>query len=101
MISSRVSEAFARHPDRSPLLVVDFAVATERHHELTPALPSFSAFCASKANPYPELLARLVARCSSFDVTSIGEVHAHLDAWASPDFSFGKPVSPELSAQRA
>jgi ornithine decarboxylase len=93
MIGPRVADALARHPDRSPLLVVDLAVVAERYEELAGAVSSAAIFYAIKANPHPELLALLVRAGSSFDVASIGEVRACLAVGAAASsLSFGNTI---------
>jgi ornithine decarboxylase len=93
MITPRLQEAFEAHPDRSPLLVVDLDVVSERYQELASALPVARIFYAVKANPHHDLLRLLVASGSCFDVASIGEVRTCLDAGASAsDLSYGNTV---------
>jgi ornithine decarboxylase len=101
-VSDRVAEAFERHPDRSPLLVVDLDVVAERYRELVAALPAATVFYAIKANPHPELLRLLVAEGSCFDVASIGEVRSCLAAGARPeDLSFGNTVKKQRDVAAA
>jgi len=89
----RFEEAFARFPDRSPLLVVDLDVVAERYRQLAAAVPQARIFYAMKANPHPDVLRCLVAAGSSFDVASINEVRDALAAGAGPDrLSFGNTI---------
>jgi ornithine decarboxylase len=102
MINPRLLAAFDEHRDRSPLLVVDLDVVAERYEELAAALPVASIFYAVKANPHPDVLELLVAEGSSFDVASIGEIRACLDAGASADrLSFGNTIKKERDVAEA
>lgn len=93
-IATSRSIAFANaHRDRSPLLVIDPDVIAQRFGELVEAMPDIAIFYAVKANPAPEILRLLVSLGASFDVASIGEIDACLEAGATPDsLSFGNTI---------
>jgi ornithine decarboxylase len=98
----RILAAFDQHPDRSPLLVVDLDVVADRYRELTGSMSAATVFYAVKANPHPDVLRLLVAAGCSFDVASIGEVHACLDAGATPDaLSYGNTIKKQRDIAEA
>ncbi len=79
---------------RTPHLVLDVDLAVQRYAELGRALPRTRLHYAVKANPHPELLARLVRAGAAFDVASPAEVEACLDAGADPgDLLYSNPVT--------
>ncbi len=86
----------------TPLLVVDLDKIEANYRALAEALPDARIFYAMKANPAPEVMARLVALGCCFDVASIGEVEQALAAGASPDrLSFGNTIKKERDIARA
>ncbi|MCC6225819.1 MAG: type III PLP-dependent enzyme [Microthrixaceae bacterium] len=90
--SDRV-EAVLRSGEPTPFLVTDLDVVADRYRTLRSALGDAEVFYAVKANAHPDLLAALVALGCCFDVASIGEVKACLDAGAGPGrLSFGNTV---------
>jgi ornithine decarboxylase len=102
LVSPRVAGVLSRHPDRSPLLVVDLDIVAERYAALAEAMPTATIFYAIKANPHPELLRVLVELGSSFDVASIGEVRSCLDAGATASaLSFGNTIKKQADIAAA
>ncbi len=86
----------------TPLLVVDLDQIEANYRALAGALPDARIFYAMKANPAPEVMARLVALGCCFDVASIGEVEQALAAGAAPDrLSFGNTIKKERDIARA
>ena len=86
----------------TPLLVVDLDKVEQNYRALERALPDARIFYAMKANPAPEVMARLVALGACFDVASIGEVEQALLAGATPDrLSFGNTIKKERDIARA
>ncbi|MFW5832605.1 MAG: type III PLP-dependent enzyme [Pseudomonadota bacterium] len=86
----------------TPLLVVDLDRIEENYRALERALPDARIFYAMKANPAPEVMARLVALGACFDVASINEVEQALAAGATPDrLSFGNTIKKERDIARA
>ncbi|TVQ34736.1 MAG: type III PLP-dependent enzyme [Geminicoccaceae bacterium] len=86
----------------TPLLVVDLDKVEANYQALERALPDARIYYAMKANPAPELMARLVALGCCFDVASINEVEQALAAGATPDrLSFGNTIKKERDIARA
>lgn len=77
----------------TPCLVVDLDIVAAKYRDLRRALPAAEVFYAVKANPAPEILARLVALGASFDTASAGEIRQVLAAGAEPSrISFGNTI---------
>ncbi len=86
----------------TPFLVVDVDVVERNYRALAAALDGVRVFYAVKANPAPEILARLVALGSAFDVASPGEIELVLAAGAAPDrISYGNTIKKEADIARA
>jgi ornithine decarboxylase len=86
----------------TPFLVVDVDVVERNYRALAAALDGVRVFYAVKANPAPEILARLVALGSAFDVASPGEIELVLAAGAAPDrISYGNTIKKEADIERA
>lgn len=68
----------------TPYLSLDLDVALGSYAALATAFATSAVHYTVKANPHPELLARLAAAGASFDVASPGEVDACLRAGAPP-----------------
>ena len=79
--------------DPTPFLALDLDVAVQRYTELAAAFPGTAIHYAVKANPHPELLARLAGAGARFDVASPAELVACLRAGAAPDeLVYSNPV---------
>jgi ornithine decarboxylase len=90
---SKVVAYLEQHRPATPCLVVDLDVVARKYRDLTAALPLAEVFYAVKANPAPEILARLARLGSSFDTASAGEIRQSLAAGASPArISFGNTI---------
>ncbi len=77
----------------TPYLVVDLDVVEERFAAWTRALPGVDLHYAVKANPAPEVLARLHALGCRFDVASPAEVDLAIGAGARPgSISYGNTI---------
>src|SRR5690606_9875081 len=86
----------------TPYLVVDVDIVEANYQALAAALGGVAIFYAVKANPAPEILARLVELGSSFDVASPGEVALALAAGASPErISDGNTIKKEADIASA
>ena len=86
----------------TPYLVVDVDVVEANYPALAEALDGVRIFYAVKANPAPEILARLAALGSSFDVASPAEVAMALAAGADPSrISYGNTIKKEADIARA
>src|SRR5262249_15638553 len=77
----------------SPCLVVDMDLVEHNYRELAGSLPGARLFYAVKANPAPEIVARLVAIGACFDTASLGEIDLCLARGATPErISFGNTI---------
>ena len=86
----------------TPYLVVDVDVVEANYLTLAEAMDGVQIFYAVKANPAPEILARLAALGSSFDVASPAEVAMALAAGAEPArISYGNTIKKEADIARA
>ena len=86
----------------TPYLVVDVDVVEANYLTLAEAMDGVQIFYAVKANPAPEILARLAALGSSFDVASPAEVAMALAAGADPArISYGNTIKKEADIARA
>lgn len=88
------AEAFVRANsfDR-PTLVLDTDVVADRFHALRAGLGATSIHYAVKANPAPDIVARLIALGCHFDAASRAEVELCLGLGAAPHaISFGNTV---------
>ncbi len=86
----------------TPCLVVDVDRVEENYAALRAALPDARVYYAVKANPAPEILARLAALGSCFDVASVAEIEAVLAAGADPSrISYGNTIKKEVDIARA
>lgn len=75
------------------MLYVDTDVLAQRYDELAAALPGVRLHYAVKANPAPQVLARLARLGSSWDVASVGEIAAVLSVGGTPAaMSYGNTV---------
>jgi ornithine decarboxylase len=73
--------------------VVDLEMIETNYLELQRALPLARVFYAVKANPAPEVVARLAALGASFDTASRAEIELCLAQGATPDrISFGNTI---------
>jgi ornithine decarboxylase len=80
----------------TPFLVLDLDVVEDRYAQLSGALPGARVLYAVKANPAPEVLARLASLGSSFDVASRGEIDRCQAVGIDPArLSFGNTIKKE------
>ncbi|MGR3486071.1 MAG: type III PLP-dependent enzyme [Paracoccaceae bacterium] len=76
-----------------PTLVISLDAVAKAYRALATGLGRARIHYAVKANPTPEVIARLVAEGSSFDAASRGEIELCLAQGAAPDrISFGNTV---------
>lgn len=76
-----------------PTLVMDVSRVEKQYHALKAGLGRADIHYAVKANPAPEIIARLVAIGSHFDAASRGEIELVLSQGANPaDVSFGNTI---------
>ncbi len=77
----------------SPCLVVDVDLVAHNYRMLAGALPGARIFYAVKANPAPEILARLAGLGACFDAASLGEIELCLSLGVGPErISFGNTI---------
>jgi ornithine decarboxylase len=77
----------------SPCLVVDVDLVEHSYRQLAGSLPGARLFYAVKANPAPEIVARLTAIGACFDTASLGEIDLCLAQGATPErISFGNTI---------
>jgi ornithine decarboxylase len=94
--TTKLEEFLSAHTLETPFVVVDLDVVAERYDALHAALPEADIYYAIKANPARQILDLLVARGSSFDVASIGEIDQTLAAGAdASQISFGNTIKKE------
>ena len=90
---SRLDAALATLAVDRPTLVLDPERVAESYRALAAGLGRAHIHYAVKANPAPEIVARLVACGSHFDAASRGEIELCLSQGARPDqISFGNTV---------
>ena len=95
-MTTRIREFLKQRTDNGPCLVLDLDVVRENYQNFAKALPDTTVFYAVKANPAPEILKLLVGMGCCFDVASIGEAHAVLEAGATADrISYGNTIKKE------
>jgi ornithine decarboxylase len=101
-MTARIREFLKNRHEEGPCLVLDLDVVRENYATFARALPDTRVFYAVKANPAPEILKVLVELGSSFDVASIAETQAVLDAGATPDrISYGNTIKKEADIATA
>ncbi|TCP26304.1 ornithine decarboxylase [Rhodovulum adriaticum] len=88
------AEAYIRqHRFDQPTLVIDAGEVVARFHALRAGLGRAAIHYAVKANPAPELVARLAAEGCRFDAASRAEIELCLGAGAAPsEISFGNTI---------
>ena len=69
-----------------PTLVLDVDQVEENYHQLKAGMPAAHVHYAVKANPHPDILARLATLGCRFDAASIGEIELCLAAGADPAY---------------
>jgi ornithine decarboxylase len=95
-MTARIREFLKRRKEEGPCLVVDLDVVRENYLAFAKSLPDSKVFYAVKANPAPEILKLLASLGCCFDVASVNETQAALDAGASPErISYGNTIKKE------
>ena len=84
------------NPDEStPVLVMNLDLVADAYHAFTEALPGVAVHYAMKCNPHPEVLARLHALGSRFEIASAAELDALLAIGVDPaEMLYSNPVKP-------
>jgi ornithine decarboxylase len=92
----RIARYLASTELPSPCLVIDVDLVAHNYRTLAQALPAARIFYAVKANPAPEILARLSSLGSCFDTASLGEIDQCLALGVPPErISFGNTIKKE------
>lgn len=87
---------------QTPFVVVDTEVVAQRYDALKAALPMADLFYAVKANPGRPVLDTLIARGSSFDVASVGEIDLCMEAGVPADrISYGNTIKKRAHVEYA
>lgn len=93
MTTAKIDRFIREEAPATPYLVVDLDVVERQYRELRAHLVSAEIYYAVKANPAPEVLSRLIALDSGFDVASPKEVELLLSLGAAPDrLSYGNTI---------
>jgi ornithine decarboxylase len=101
-MTARIREFLKRRKEEGPCLVVDLDVVRENYLAFAKSLPDSRVFYAVKANPAPEILKLLASLGSCFDVASVNETQAALEAGALPDrISYGNTIKKECDIAAA
>ncbi len=80
----------------TPCLIVDLAIVERQYRALCEALPAAEIFYAVKANPAPEVIARVAALGAGLDLASPGEIGRCLDLGIAPArMSYGHTLKKE------
>ncbi|MBT3399713.1 MAG: type III PLP-dependent enzyme [Rhodospirillaceae bacterium] len=92
-MTKKIERFFDDAETRTPCLVVDLDRVVENHACMAELMTWGEIFYAVKANPAPEIIARLAASGCAFDAASPSEVAACLKAGIAPDrISYGNTV---------
>ena len=93
----KISRFISQHRPQTPALVVDLDIIADNYLALRSTLPIAEVYYAVKANPAPEVIARLVSLGSFFDVASPAEIELVMSAGAKPQqISFGNTIKKEV-----
>jgi ornithine decarboxylase len=92
-MTDRIHQFLADRRPQTPCLVIDLSVIEENYRELERRLPLARIYYAVKANPAPEIIAKLAELGSCFDVASRGEIDLCLAAGVPGErLSFGNTI---------
>ena len=101
-MNPKIARFLLEQQPATPCLVLDVDRVEANFRALSRALPLARIYYAVKANPAPQVLARLVRLSSFFDAASYEEVSACLDAGARPEaISFGNTIKKVSAIRRA
>ena len=101
-MTPKVLDFLASNDLPTPCLVIDLAMIEHSFLRFRELLPQAALYYAIKANPAPSILERLNAAGAGFDVASVAEIQACLDAGASPDrISYSNTVKKQVDIARA
>lgn len=92
-MTDRITRYLDRAQTQTPCLVVDLDRVAENYARMAGMIPWAEIFYAVKANPAPEIIARLAAAGAAFDVASPAEIAACVAAGVAPArISYGHTV---------
>ncbi len=95
-VNPKIALFLAEAQPQTPCLVVDLDVVAQYYQALRWYLPLARIYYAVKANPAPEIVARLRGLGASFDVASRGEIDLCLAQGVDPQrISFGNTIKKE------
>jgi len=101
-MTPKIARFLADQQPSTPCLVLDMDRVAENFRTLRAALPLARIYYAVKANPAPQVLARLVALGSRFDAAGAEEIDACLAAGAPAEaISFGNTIKKPRAIARA
>ena len=101
-MTARIREFLKHRKDEGPCLVVDLDIVRENYLSFAKSLPDSKVFYAVKANPAPDILKLLVELGACFDVASVSETRAVLEAGAPPErISYGNTIKKETEIATA
>ncbi len=101
-MTPKIARYLSEQQPATPCLVLDIDRVAENFTALRHALPLARIYYAVKANPAPQVLARLAGLGSAFDAASAEEVAMCLDAGAAPAaISFGNTIKKASAIRRA
>ncbi len=100
--SDRLQAFLATNALPTPYLAVDLDLVERHYRAFRAALRNIEIYYAVKANPHPQVLARLVRLGSKFEAASLAEIERCLAAGAQSDaLSFSNPIKKESEIARA
>jgi ornithine decarboxylase len=95
-MNAKIARFLTEQRPETPCLVVDLDIVAARYQALAQALPLAEIYYAVKANPAPELLARLHDEGARFDAASIYEIERCLGVGVpAAHLSFGSTIKKE------
>ncbi len=101
-LNPKIARFLAEKQPQTPCLVVDVDAVARSYQRLRWHLPLAKIFYAVKANPAPEIVARLRGLGSNFDVASRAEIELCLAQGATAErISFGNTIKKECDVAYA
>src|SRR3954453_23096298 len=95
-MTERIRDFLRNRREDGPCMVLDLEVVRDNYSKFARALPDTRVYYAVKANPAPEVLKLLADLGSCFEVASVTETLAVLEAGATPErISYGNPIKKE------
>lgn len=92
-MTSRAVQFFKDHDLQTPCLVLDLGIVRSNYERMRYFMPYADVFYAVKAQSHPDVIKLLAGMGSSFDVASVHELNAVIDAGVDPSrISFGNTI---------